>query len=80
MLALVHRLAVVRARDLVGQDVPRAILARLVAEGVLDRPSRGMYVLAYADITESHDLAQACKWVPHGVVCLLSALRFQLLW
>jgi predicted transcriptional regulator of viral defense system len=76
LLAIVHRLGVVRTRDLVGQAVPRTILARLVAEGVLDRPSRGMYVLADADITENHDLAQAFKRLPHGVVCLLSALRF----
>jgi predicted transcriptional regulator of viral defense system len=76
LLALVRRLGVVRPRDLAGQNVPRAALARLVAEGVLDRPARGVYVLADADVTEHHDLAQACKRVPHGVVCLLSALRF----
>lgn len=76
LLALVRRLGVLRTRDLVGQNVPRTALARLVAEGVLDRPSRGVYVLAAADVTEHHALAQACKRVPHGVVCLLSALRF----
>ena len=76
LVALVRRRGVVRSRDLVGQGVPRTALAKLVAEGVLDRPSRGVYVLADADVTEYHDLAQACKRVPHGVVCLLSALRF----
>jgi predicted transcriptional regulator of viral defense system len=76
LLALVRRLGVLRTRDLAGQNVPRTALARLVAEGVLDRPSRGVYVLADADVTEHHALAQACKRVPRGVVCLLSALRF----
>lgn len=76
LLALVHRLGVVRPRDLAGRGVPRTTLAKLVAEGVLDRPSRGVYVLADADVTEHHDLAQVCKRVPHGIVCLLSALRF----
>ena len=76
LLALVRRLGVVRPRDLAGRGVPRTTLAKLVAEGVLDRPSRGVYVLADADVTEHHDLAEACKRVPHGVVCLLSALRF----
>ena len=76
LLALVRRLGVVRPRDLAGRGVPRTTLAKLVAEGVLDRPSRGVYVLAGADVTEHHDLAQVCKRVPHGVVCLLSALRF----
>jgi predicted transcriptional regulator of viral defense system len=76
LLALVRRLGVVRPRDLAGQDVPRTALAKLVADGVLDRPSRGVYVLADADVTEHHDLAQVGKRVPNGIVCLLSALRF----
>jgi predicted transcriptional regulator of viral defense system len=76
LLTLIRSLGVVRPRDLAGQGIPRTMLARLVAEGVLARPSRGMYVLAEADVTEHHDLVQACKRVPHGVVCLLSALRF----
>ncbi|MDB5306709.1 MAG: transcriptional regulator, partial [Gemmataceae bacterium] len=46
LLDLVRRLGVVRPRDLAGQNVPRTALARLVAEGVLDRPARGVYVLA----------------------------------
>ncbi len=43
---------------------------------MLDRPARGLYVLAGADVTEHHGLAAACRRVPHGVVCLLSALQF----
>ena len=39
-------------------------------------PERGLYVLADARPTERHSLAEACKRVPHGVVCLLSALQF----
>ena len=50
LLALVRRQGVVRPRDLAGQDVPRIALTRLVAEGVLDRSSRGVYVLANADV------------------------------
>lgn len=37
---------------------------------------RGLYVLPGCDTTEHHSLAEACKRVPKGVVCLLSALRF----
>ena len=33
-------------------------------------------MLANAEPTEHHALAEACKRVPHGVICLLSALRF----
>src|SRR5438034_8378085 len=76
LINLVHRLRMVRPCDLSGWDIPRTYLGRLVREGVLDRPSRGVYVLTDAEPTEHHSLAEACERVPHGVVCLLSALRF----
>ncbi len=37
---------------------------------------RGLYILPESDTTEHHSLAEVCKRVPKGVVCLLSALRF----
>jgi predicted transcriptional regulator of viral defense system len=49
---------------------------RLHRQGILDRPARGIYVLADAEPSEHRSLVEACKRVPHGVVCLLSALRF----
>ena len=76
LIALVRRQGVVRPRDLDRHGIPRMCLVRLHRDGVLDRPSRGIYVLADAEATEHHSLAEACKRVPHGVVCLLSALRF----
>ncbi len=76
LIELVRQRGVLRAMDLQEQSIPRVYLARLVADGVLDRPSRGIYVLAGADITENHSLAEACRRIPHGVVCLLSALQF----
>lgn len=74
--SLANKEGVIRSRDLLGMNIHRMALARLVAKGVLARPSRGVYVFADAEVTEHHDLAQVCKRVPHGVVCLLSALRF----
>jgi predicted transcriptional regulator of viral defense system len=76
LVKLARRLRIVRPRDLASRDIPRAYLGRLVREGVLDRLSRGVYVPAGAEPTEHHSLAVVCKRVPHGVVCLLSALRF----
>ncbi len=76
LLELVRDRGVVRPRDLDRHGIPRTYLVRLHRQGVLDRPSRGVYVLADAEPTEHHSLAEACKRVPHGVVCLLSALRF----
>jgi predicted transcriptional regulator of viral defense system len=76
VLALVRQLGVLRPRDLAGAGIPRVYLRRLLVEGLLDNPERGLYVLADARPTEHHSLAEACKRVPHGIVCLLSALQF----
>lgn len=76
LLELVRDRGVLRPRDLDRHGIPRTYLVRLHRQGILDRPSRGVYVLADAEPTEHHSLAEACKRVPHGVVCLLSALRF----
>jgi predicted transcriptional regulator of viral defense system len=66
----------VRPRDLDRHGIPRIYLTRLHRDGLLDRPSRGLYMLPDHEPTEHHSLAEACKQIPHGVVCLLSALQF----
>lgn len=75
VLKLVREAGVLRPRDLDAEKIPREYLARLLRRGDLERPSRGVYVLADADVTESHSLAEVCKRVPKGIVCLLSALQ-----
>ena len=40
------------------------------------KETRGQYKLPDAKVTENHSLAEACKRVPRGVICLLSALQF----
>jgi predicted transcriptional regulator of viral defense system len=76
VLELVRRYKVLRPRDLSGHGIPREYLIRLHEKGLLDRPTRGNYVLANAEPSEHQSLVEACKRVPHGVICLLSALRF----
>src|SRR4051794_8886299 len=76
LLSLVRCQGIVRPRDLDAHGIPRMALTRLHRAGLLKRPLRGVYVLADSEPPEYHDLAQACKRVPHGVACLLSALRF----
>lgn len=51
-------------------------LARLVREGEVVRPTRGLYQLADARVEAAHMLAEAAVLVPKGVVCLTSALQF----
>lgn len=76
VLGLVKTKGVLRPRDLDPYAIPRTYLSRLCNAGKLQRIARGLYVLPDSNITENHSLAEACKRVPKGVVCLLSALRF----
>ena len=64
-----------RARDLSEAGIPRAYLARLCDRGVLERVDRGLYRLAAAPVSELSSLAEVAKRIPHGIVCLLSALQ-----
>lgn len=76
VLEIVAQAGVLRPRDLDAHGIPRIYLSRLCERGLLRRVGRGLYALTNADISEHHTLAEACKRVPHGVVCLLSALGF----
>jgi len=76
ILEIVAEAGVLRPRDLDAHGIPRIYLSRLCERGLLDRVGRGLYVVPDADVSEHHTLAEAGKRVPHGVVCLLSALRF----
>lgn len=76
IVRLARRRGILRPRDLAPLDIPRRHLTRLADEGVLLRSGRGLYVLASADVSENHSIAEACKRVSGGIVCLLSALRF----
>lgn len=67
---------VVRPRDVAGKGFSRTRLERMTRAGELERVGRGLYVPMKATITEHHTLVQAAARVPHGIVCLLSALRF----
>ncbi|HWE97412.1 MAG TPA: type IV toxin-antitoxin system AbiEi family antitoxin domain-containing protein [Tepidisphaeraceae bacterium] len=76
IIRLTRRLGILRPRDLAPLRIPRHHLTSLVEEGVMLRSGRGLYMLADAPVSENHSLAEACKRVPGGVICLLSALRF----
>lgn len=67
---------VVRPRDAETKGISRPRLGRMTRKGELERVGRGLYVPANTAITEHHTLVEAAARVPHGTVCLLSALRF----
>lgn len=76
VLNLARRVGVLRVRDLTSRGIHPEYLRRLCQKGLLTRTGRGLYVATDAVISVHHGLAQAAKRVPHGVICLLSALKF----
>ena len=75
-LDLLGRHKIRRLTDLVAEGVHPPTVARLVAEGTVVRPSRGLYELADAEVELAHGFAEIAKRVPRGVICLISALQF----
>src|SRR5438132_13310493 len=76
LLRLAAKTGVVRSRDLARHGIARQYLLLAEKRGLLTRVSRGIYAAKEALVTEHHSLVEAAKRVPHGVICLLSALRF----
>lgn len=75
-LRLIRRLGILRPRDLRAYGIPRTYLQRLERKGLVERVARGLYAAADAAFDPRSTMAEAAKRVPHGVICLLSALRF----
>jgi predicted transcriptional regulator of viral defense system len=67
---------ITRRRDLLQKGIHPQKVKRLVDKGILVSISRGVYMTRETKITEHHDLAIASARVPHGVICLVSALQF----
>jgi predicted transcriptional regulator of viral defense system len=67
---------VIRPRDLQRKGLPQDSLWRLHNQEKLEKVGRGMYAIPGAISSEHQTIVQAALRLPHGVVCLLSALRF----
>jgi len=76
VLALAKRKGILRVKDLHEAGIHPEYLRRLCKKGALVRIGRGLYMPADAQPTANAGLAQASRRVPHGIICLLSALRF----
>lgn len=75
-LALTRTRGIARARDFKAAGIPLVYLKRLADAGDLVRLSRGLYQdpqRVGEDV--AHDLAEAARLVPNGIVSLISALR-----
>jgi predicted transcriptional regulator of viral defense system len=75
-LDLLKAKGMLRLKDFLANEIGQETLARLVREGQVVRPSRGLYQLSDAPVDASQVLAEAAALVPKGVVCLISALQF----
>lgn len=74
-LALARARGIVRTREFTAAGIARTYVQRLCREGRLVRIGRGFYQAADAGIEAQHSLIEASRALPHGVVCLLSALQ-----
>ncbi len=73
-MRLVREGGVLRPRDLARHGIPRQYLRILEQEGRVQKSGRGIYSVAGTEVTENHNLAEVSKRVPHGIICLVSAL------
>lgn len=76
VVELLKRRGILRPRDLDRHAIPREVLRRLCGQGGVQRVGHGLYRLSDSKETEHVTLAEVCKQIPNGVVCLISALRF----
>lgn len=74
-----RRTGVFRLKDAKAIGMHPEQVRRLVSTGRLTRLGRGLYAPATAAPGEYHTLAEVATRVPHGIVCLLTALRFHAL-
>lgn len=75
IIDLARKRGIIRAADVEEVGANRTLLPYLVNKGELRRVGRGAYALA--DYQPEHEtLLAAAVAVPHGVICLLSALQF----
>ena len=76
LIKLFNKNGVVRPKDIEQIGISPVYLNKLFQSGFLERPSRGIYTLKDTDVSEHQTLIEVTKRIPHGVVCLLSALQF----
>lgn len=76
VLNLAAKKRILRPNELAKQGLPSDYLWRLYQQNKLEKVGHGMYALPDKSFTEYSTLVEASLRVPHGIICLLSALRF----
>jgi len=65
-----------RLSELTRAGITAATVSRMKERGLVLQLGRGLYQLPDASFDANHTLAEAAKFVPKGVVCLISALAY----
>jgi predicted transcriptional regulator of viral defense system len=76
VISALRETSVMRSRDLVALGVSREYLRKLCDRGKVERVGRGLYRLPGAQVSPRQTMIEASRLVSHGVIALLSALRF----
>ena len=76
LVALAKEAGLLRPRELTAYGIARTYLKLAVRRGRLAKVGRGLYAVGGAPVAGNIALAEVCKLVPRGVLCLLTALRF----
>lgn len=76
ILNLLDQKGLLRPTDLDAVGVPRVVLTRMKAAGLLVQVERGLYRRPDAEISEHETLTVIATKVPQAVFCLLTALQF----
>jgi predicted transcriptional regulator of viral defense system len=76
ILTLAQTKGLLRTRDVDAVGAPRTALALLAQDGRLIRLGRGLYASPERATSANDSLAEVAAKSAHGVICLISALRF----
>jgi predicted transcriptional regulator of viral defense system len=76
VVALTRRKGLLRPRDLEELRIPRQYLRMALEQGLVEKVARGLYQVPGDRSSQYASLAEVCKRVPAGVICLISALEF----
>ncbi len=75
-LKFARKRGIFTAGEAAREGIHSQILTRLVRQGAVERIARGQYRYPEQPVTEHYSFAVVARSVPHGVICLLSALSF----
>lgn len=76
LVDVLQKKGVLKTKEILEFGISKEYLRELTNKGLIERISRGYYMLPDYEYSAMQSLAEVSKQVPKGVICLLSALRF----